>query len=64
MLLVVMGKILHFATVGSEIKQRKVGFIDFAEADGVGVEAVASFDFDVTASSTLLAKNSSPDCQQ
>ena len=34
------------AILGSEIEGGEVGFIDFAEAEGVGDEAFASFDFD------------------
>ena len=32
--------------MGLEFEGGKVGFVDFAEADGVGDEAFASFDFD------------------
>lgn len=32
--------------VGLEVEGGEVGFVDFAEAEGVGDEAFASFDFD------------------
>lgn len=34
------------AVFGSEIESGEIGFVDFAEAEGVGNEAFASFDFD------------------
>ena len=34
------------AKFGLELEGGEVGFVDFAEAEGVGDEAFASFDFD------------------
>ena len=55
---------MYRAKFGLELEGGEVGFIDFAEAEGVGGEAFASFDFDIIAYDALLAKNSSPHCQQ
>lgn len=64
---------LHEANVGFigcrakfclELEGGEVGFVDFAEAAGVGDEAFSSFDFDIIAFGALPAKNSSPHCQQ
>ena len=35
-----------FQKINSEIEGGEVGFVDFAEAEGVGDEAFVSFDFD------------------
>ena len=47
-----------------EVKGREFGFVDFAEAEGVGDEPFASFDFDIIAYGALLAKKSSLHYQQ
>ena len=52
------------AKFGLEFEGGEVGFVDFAEAECVGDEAFASLGFDVIAYGALLAKNSSPHCQQ
>ena len=44
---------------GLEVEGKEVGFVDFAEAEGVRDEAFVSFDFDIIAYGALLAKNSS-----
>ena len=48
---------------GLEFECGEVGFVDFAEAEGVGDETFVSFDFDIIAFGALPAKNSSPSCQ-
>ena len=50
--------------VGLEVEGGEVGFVDFAEAEGVGGEAFASFDFDIIAYGAWLAKYSLPHGQQ
>ena len=52
------------AKFGLEFEGWEVGFVDFAEAEGVGDEAFMSFDFDIIAYGALLAKYSLPHCQQ
>ena len=47
-----------------EFEGGEIGFVNFAEAECVGDEAFMSFDFDIITYGALLAKNSSPHCQQ
>ena len=47
-----------------ELEGREVGLVDYAEAEGIGVEAFVSFNFDILAFEALLAKKSSPSIQQ
>ena len=52
------------AKFGLELEGREVGFVDFAEVEGIGGEPFASFDFDIIAYGAWLAKYSLPHGQQ
>ena len=59
-----MGFVGYRAKLGLELEGGEIGFVDFAEAEGVGDEAFMSFDFDIIAFGALPAKNFSPHGQQ